>query len=50
MSENGMISENKKRYEFPEITYIELCELDIIRTSDGMDTPIEDDLLGEWEI
>ena len=45
-----MNSENKKKYELPEITYIELCKLDIIRTSEGLDTPMEDDPLGEWEI
>jgi hypothetical protein len=48
--ENSMTAENKKKYELPEITYIELCKLDVIRTSEGLDMPMEDDHLGEWEI
>ena len=50
MTVNGMTSENKKKYELPEIDCIELDKLDIIRTSEGLDTPMEDDHLGEWEI
>ena len=45
-----MTFENKKKYELPTLEYIEIGKLDIIRTSDGFDTPIENDPFGDWEI
>ena len=39
----------KRKYETPELETVELELDDIIRTS-GVDSPLEDDPFGEWEI
>ena len=40
----------KKKYELPLLEIEKLCEADVIKTSDGVDSPIKDDPFGEWEI
>ncbi|MBQ3017214.1 MAG: hypothetical protein IJD79_10580 [Clostridia bacterium] len=42
--------ENKKKYTLPNLELVELDESDVIRTSPGVDAPIEDDPFGEWEV
>ena len=45
-----MIFEKKKKYTLPSIELVELDESDVIRTSPGVDAPIENDPFGEWEV
>ncbi len=45
-----MSFENKKKYTLPTLELSALDESDVIRTSPGVDAPLEDDPFGEWEI
>ena len=45
-----MFFDEKRKYKAPKLEITELDLRDIIRTSDGVNSPSKDDPFGEWEI